>query len=195
MKAMQRILIAGALLSLLPLGLMLGANAQPQKLQAQSLGSGSVDYLTGGVPQMAKPVDTAVKMASTVPTPAIAFRLSDYQWRYRPVLVFAPSEQTPAYRQQLQQWQAQIQEIRDRDMRLIEVFSSGESRASGQPITAAAANQLRRQLGVAPERFTVILVGKDGTEKQRASHPVHLTTLFRTIDAMPMRQREMQRRR
>ncbi len=192
---MRKILIAGALLSLLPLGFMLRANAQPQRFQAQSVGSGPVAQLAEVLPQMAKPVDMAVKMASTPPSPAIAFNLSDYQWRYRPVLVFAPSEQNSAYRQQLQQWQAQIQGIRDRDMRLIEIFSAGESRASGQPVTVATANRLRHQFGVAPERFTVILVGKDGTEKQRELHPVSLTTLFRTIDAMPMRQRELQRGR
>jgi hypothetical protein len=37
----------------------------------------------------------------------------------------------------------------------------------------------------------VILVGKDGTEKRRNAAPVTARSIFDTIDAMPMRQREM----
>jgi hypothetical protein len=40
----------------------------------------------------------------------------------------------------------------------------------------------------------VILVGKDGAEKQRSQTPIDLAMLFRTIDAMPMRQQEMRSR-
>lgn len=39
--------------------------------------------------------------------------------------------------------------------------------------------------------FTLILVGKDGTEKLRSHKAVEVETLFETIDAMPMRIREM----
>lgn len=41
------------------------------------------------------------------------------------------------------------------------------------------------------EPFTLILVGKDGTEKLRSHKAVEVETLFETIDAMPMRIREM----
>jgi len=44
---------------------------------------------------------------------------------------------------------------------------------------------------VAPDAFRVVLVGKDGTEKRRDAEPVAARSLFDTIDAMPMRQREM----
>ncbi|MBW4517481.1 MAG: DUF4174 domain-containing protein [Timaviella obliquedivisa GSE-PSE-MK23-08B] len=47
---------------------------------------------------------------------------------------------------------------------------------------------------MAPGKFTVILVGKDGTEKQRSQTPIDPATIFRTIDAMPMRQQEMRDR-
>jgi hypothetical protein len=41
--------------------------------------------------------------------------------------------------------------------------------------------------------FTVILVGKDGSDKLRETKPLTLTKLYGTIDAMPMRQSEMKR--
>ncbi|QED28004.1 DUF4174 domain-containing protein [Microvenator marinus] len=41
------------------------------------------------------------------------------------------------------------------------------------------------------EPFTLILVGKDGTEKLRSHKAVAVEMLFETIDAMPMRIREM----
>ncbi len=40
-------------------------------------------------------------------------------------------------------------------------------------------------------RFTVILIGKDGLEKYRTNKLLDTEQLFSIIDAMPMRQREM----
>lgn len=121
----------------------------------------------------------------------IEFKLSDHQWQHRIVLIFAPSERSPAYQQQIQAWQADEVGVRDRDLKLVEVLGTGESRVDGQFMTSASAESLRRQFGVTVEEFVVILVGKDGTEKQRSGTPVTLAMLFRTIDAMPMRQQEM----
>ncbi len=56
---------------------------------------------------------------------------------------------------------------------------------------AAAARGLRERFDVPRGAFRVVLVGKDGTEKRRAPKPVPARSLFDTIDAMPMRQREM----
>ncbi len=39
--------------------------------------------------------------------------------------------------------------------------------------------------------FTFILVGKDGGEKMRTDTVVSLAQLYKTIDAMPMRKKEM----
>ncbi len=39
--------------------------------------------------------------------------------------------------------------------------------------------------------FTVLLIGKDGTEKLRADTVPNLQTVYAVIDGMPMRGREM----
>ncbi len=48
---------------------------------------------------------------------------------------------------------------------------------------------LRQRL--APQSFLMLLVGKDGGIKLRSDSVIPVDTLRRTIDAMPMRQREM----
>ena len=55
-----------------------------------------------------------------------------------------------------------------------------------------------RDLVVVPvqgKAFAVLLVGKDGGEKNRWTVPVEPRTVFSLIDAMPMRRAEMKRRR
>lgn len=53
--------------------------------------------------------------------------------------------------------------------------------------------RLRRRYGVAPGRFAVLLIGKDGGVKLRSDAPLTARTLFDAIDAMPMRRAEMRR--
>jgi hypothetical protein len=124
----------------------------------------------------------------------IEFKLSDYQWQHRILLVFAPSTSSADYRQQMQAWQADMTGTNDRDLKLVQILETGESQVDGRSLSSASAERLRQQFGITPEEFAVILVGKDGTEKQRSQTPIDSTMLFRTIDAMPMRQQEMRSR-
>ncbi|MBC7969335.1 MAG: DUF4174 domain-containing protein [Verrucomicrobia bacterium] len=122
------------------------------------------------------------------------FKLSDYQWQHRILLVFAPSTDSSQYRQQMQIWQADGAGTDDRNLKLVQILGTGESQVDGRSLSSASAEKLRQQFGIAPEGFAVILVGKDGTEKQRSQTPIDLAALFRTIDSMPMRQQEMRSR-
>lgn len=124
----------------------------------------------------------------------IEFKLSDYQWQNRILLVFAPSTGSFQYRQQMQEWQADVAGTSDRDLKLVQILGTGESQVDGRSLSSASADRLRKQFGISHEEFALILVGKDGTEKQRSQTPIDLAILFRTIDAMPMRQQEMRSR-
>jgi hypothetical protein len=121
----------------------------------------------------------------------VEFELRDYQWQHRLVLLFAPSIRSLDYQQQLQAWRAQKAGILDRDLLLVEVLGTGTSQVDGHPLTPASVDALRRRFEVFKDQFVVLLVGKDGTEKQRSHSPFDLTLLFRAIDSMPMRQQEM----
>jgi hypothetical protein len=124
----------------------------------------------------------------------IEFRLSDYQWQHRILLVFAPSTGSSHYRQQMQAWQADVAGTDDRDLKLVQILAIGESQVDGRSISSASVERLRQQFGITPEEFAVILVGKDGTEKQRSQAPIDLAALFRAIDTMPMRQQDVRSR-
>lgn len=124
----------------------------------------------------------------------IEFKLSDYQWQNRILLVFAPSTDSFQYRQQMQAWQADAAGTNNRHLKLVQILETGESQVDGRSLSSASAERLRQQFGIPPEEFAVILVGKDGTEKQRSQTPIDSAMLFGTIDAMPMRQQEMRSR-
>ena len=138
------------------------------------------------------------EIANVAATPdrsqAIEFKLSDYQWQHRILLVFASSTDSSQYRQQMQIWQTDAAGTSDRDLKLVQILGTGESQVDGRSLSSASAKRLRQQFGITPEAFAAILVGKDGTEKQRSQTPIDLAVLFRTIDSMPMRQREMRSR-
>ncbi len=131
-----------------------------------------------------------LSVAATPAQSEVTFKLSEQQWQYRLVLIFAPSERSPAYQQQMQEWEAHQVGLQERDLKLVEVLAVGASRVDGQPMTAASAERLRQQFGIDSAAFAVILIGKDGTEKERERAPIEPVALFRTIDAMPMRQQE-----
>jgi hypothetical protein len=141
-----------------------------------------------------QPSEVANVAATSGRSQGVEFKLSDYQWQHRILLVFAPSIGSSHYRQQLQAWQTDTVETTDRDLKLVQILGTGESQVDGQSINSASVERLRQQFGMTPEEFAVVLVGKDGMEKQRSQTPIDSATLFRTIDAMPMRQQEMRSR-
>lgn len=145
-------------------------------------------------PPHSQPPEVASIAANPDRSQGIEFKLSNYQWQHRILLVFAPSNGSANYRQQMQAWQADAAGTNDRDLKLVQILGTGESQVDGRSINSASADRLRQQFGIISEQFAVILVGKDGTEKQRSQTPIDLTALFRTIDAMPMRQQEMRSR-
>jgi len=136
-------------------------------------------------------------VAMATPADSVDFRLEDHRWEHRLLFVFAASDTNEALARQEEAFADHDAEFRDRDLLLLTVTRSdrGTHRtvpgADPQPLTEAAARRLRERFDVAPDAFRVVLVGKDGTEKRRDAEPVTARSIFDTIDAMPMRQREM----
>lgn len=103
--------------------------------------------------------------------------LKEYRWRNRLVLLFATSVDNPAYVEQ---------------RNVLEAVPEGLSERHTVVLTDTypeAAGALRARFD--PQGFEVLLIGKDGGVKLRQGQPVTAETLFATIDAMPMRQREI----
>ena len=98
----------------------------------------------------------------------------------RVLLVSAPRADDPLFRQQRATFADMADGARERDLVLVEAVGD----------TPAAAS-LRRRFDLDPAAFAVVLIGKDGGAKLRGTSPLGATHLFATIDAMPMRRREM----
>ncbi len=116
---------------------------------------------------------------------------SRYQGEKHLFLLFAPTEEDDRFDGQLLCMNDYKEEFIERDLVLFEIVGDAESRAAGEPLTEIEADSLRQRFGVGEEDFCAVLVGKDGSEKARWNGPIPPDELFRTVDAMPMRQQEM----
>lgn len=103
--------------------------------------------------------------------------LSEFRWKKRPVVVFADSENDPAYIEQLELLRAREDELRERDVIVL------------TDTDPAARNAIRLKLR--PRGFMLTLIGKDGGVKLRKPFPWDVREITRSIDKMPMRQREI----
>lgn len=121
--------------------------------------------------------------------------LESFRWEKRLVLVFARSDQDPAYQALAQNLENTRDELLDRDIRVFHLFEQGKSYLDRQVLSPTSAQRLQRAFRVQPGQLTLILIGKDGGEKQRQTEDISVNSIFPLIDGMPMRQAEMRRKK
>ncbi|MEM7521857.1 MAG: DUF4174 domain-containing protein [Pseudomonadota bacterium] len=125
----------------------------------------------------------AVAQDAATETDAMLFQaadmadLSEFRWKKRPVLVFADSADDPAFIEQLALLEARAEALAERDVVVL------------TDTDPAARSALR--LKMRPRGFMLVLVGKDGGIKLRKPFPWDVREISRSIDKMPMRQREI----
>ena len=87
-------------------------------------------------------------------------------------------------------------DLEDRDMVVLVTAGSDPTySAIGYTSLPSGANRdLRRRFRPQASGLTIVLVGKDGTEKARYLQTVDPDIVFDIVDAMPMRQREIEER-
>ena len=107
--------------------------------------------------------------------------LSQFKWKNRPVVVFADSENDPAFVEQLELLRAREDALRERDVVVITDTNPG------------VLSDIRRKLR--PRGFMLAILGKDGGVKLRKPFPWDVREISRSIDKMPMRQREIRARK
>lgn len=103
--------------------------------------------------------------------------LSQFKWKKRPVLVFADSEDDPAFIEQIALLEADSALLADRDVIVLTDTDATEKSAL--------------RLKMRPRGFMLVLVGKDGRVKLRKPFPWSVREISRSIDKMPMRKREI----
>ena len=118
--------------------------------------------------------------------------LAGLAWEARPVVLFADSPNDEALQRQ-RAWLAEAWAgVEERDVVVFEVVGEGVTRGE-EAWGRGVAQRLRERLGVEAGGFRFVLIGKDTGVKLRSDEPVTMERLFATIDAMPMRRREMRR--
>lgn len=126
---------------------------------------------------------------------SMEFDLDAYHWTNRVIILFAESEKSPYFAEQMQILREEKDGVLDRDLVVVEVLETGTSRCGETSISDASAESLRNRFQAAAGAFHFILLGKDSGVKLRREEPVSAEELFRIIDAMPMRQQEMRRKK
>ncbi len=126
--------------------------------------------------------------------------LSEYQWNNRVILLFeGEQDRSGMFAKQMSAILSQHRELEDRDIIFFQ-FTGNEGAGPGfgprtPRIFAEQMELLRQHYAVSPQEFTVILVGKDGSEKIRKTNQfLSMQELFTLIDGMPMRQQEIRDR-
>jgi hypothetical protein len=113
--------------------------------------------------------------------------LKPLQWKARVLVVSAPKGDDAGLRAQDSILKSESDGQAERDLKVIRLVGA-------QGPTGVDAPALRERLSLPPDRFEVVLVGKDGATVLRRRQPISLGELFDRIDAMPMRRDEIRRR-
>ena len=129
----------------------------------------------------------ALPLAAAPPAapPTLAATLRASRWQHRVLLLGAPTAGQADFLTQKKLLAAAAPGLADRDFIVLEVPFDQLATADRRTWT--------RQLGQPPDRFSVVLIGKDGGIKQVSPRPLTAAELFGTVDKMPMRRQEMRR--
>lgn len=119
----------------------------------------------------------------------------DHLWKDRLLLLFAPSEKNDALQRQLDLLTAVQPEVTDRDLKIYQIYPDSAQNPDGGRLPKTFSDKLYYRYDItAGDGLVLLLIGKDGTEKMREKQVVPPEQIFRLIDSMPMRQREMRER-
>ena len=115
--------------------------------------------------------------------------LEPYKWKNRILLVFSPHDSSDIDKQ-LAVFSNYQEGMQERDLLVFKIADESIHHPDGSRDGLEAADNLRNKYQVTENQFSVILIGKDGTEKLRQNEVLDAEKLFAVIDAMPMRKQE-----
>lgn len=105
--------------------------------------------------------------------------------------MFTQNSDSSPYQQQMNEFSSLEDELQDRDLILISVFDDDCATLDGQIISDSSADTIRSRFTPPKDGYSIYLIGKDGGVKLKQDEVLAPNELFRVIDRMPMRQREM----
>jgi uncharacterized protein DUF4174 len=111
---------------------------------------------------------------------ALGRTLDEFKWVSRLIVVFADSDQDPAFAKQMTLLQERTEELLIRDV--VVLFDT----------SPAARGDIRQDLR--PRGFSLVLINKEGRVELRKPKPWSVREINRSIDKMPLRQQEIRDR-
>ncbi|MBS41435.1 MAG: hypothetical protein CMM83_06945 [Rhodospirillales bacterium] len=121
--------------------------------------------------------------------------LFSYQWNKRLLILATPESSQETFRKQLRIIDHNREGILDRDIHIIRIIGDELSGTAKEYNTVKWGRILRSLHQLNTEKFTIVLIGKDGGEKARSNRPITFCNLFNLIDLMPMRREEISERK
>lgn len=109
--------------------------------------------------------------------PAAERDLSEFVWKKRPIIVFADSPNDPAFVNQMELLTARADALAERDVVVL---------TDTDPSTLSPARKKLR-----PRGFMLAILNKEGRVQLRKPFPWDVREITRSIDKMPIRQREI----
>ncbi|MFN1835417.1 DUF4174 domain-containing protein [Balneola sp. MJW-20] len=121
------------------------------------------------------------------------FDLNDYRWKNRVLLIFSPNASNADYRNQMKTLKSKTASdgLKERDLKVFRVIHQRGPMLRDLKIPEEKYESLRARYSVDPYTYTMVLIGKDGGEKERFGSAVQLSRIFERIDEMPMRKLEI----
>ena len=108
------------------------------------------------------------------------FRLEDVKGRQPVILIFAPSERSPAY--EAQAGLLQQERIAERGgAQVAHIFCDGDSYLNQEKLDRSSAERLRSEFEVGDDDFLIVMIGHDGTEKRRDDAPLQPAVILERI--------------
>ena len=117
--------------------------------------------------------------------------LNQFRWENRIVVMFARSSDSALYKHQVNKFSSHKDGFYDRDLILISIFDKECATLDEEIISDSSANDIRSKLSPPNDVYSIFLIGKDGGIKLKQNEYLGPEELFRVIDRMPMRMREM----
>jgi hypothetical protein len=127
----------------------------------------------------------AVRAQAALPAP-LAQAVRTAHWQKRLLLIGGPTAGQADFRQQQQLLATAADQLKERDFLVLALPYDQLSAADRQYWT----QELKQSL----TRFSVVLIGKDGSVKRVETQPLPPADLFDTVDKMPMRRQEARRK-
>ena len=120
--------------------------------------------------------------------------LTHLQWKNRLLFLFAPDGSHPLFEGMRNEILAHQTAVKDRDLVIFEVLERGPSQMDQNQLDHETVEAIHKRFSVPRNRFTLILVGKDGATKLKRNEQTDLEEIFALIDSMPMRQDELRQK-